>query len=690
MREDVYVENDSGGMSILSSSVVDRVIADDRRNDEAFAGAHEAILVALEGDDSFIARVVVGEPLTREEEAQWICRIRTRLAVPCGRLLVCGGFDPRCLADFREQGPMGYVHEVRVPPGEYLADVYTHLPTMSARFLRESWDEKIGTWFRREHPGEAFPSWLAAELASFPEEDPGHQKEWAKLKRSVASGTLRVDTASLDWVGYLVHLRPLDAEAELSSSDGGWFPSDCGFRRPSRFPLGLPAVGAEGPEVRGGLEEILPRAPKAKPAPPPAEDAAPVLGLLPEPLPIEGGAVAVPVEGIDAVARIAWFCDREIDAAATVALPAGAKWAPRCRPDTPAIVSAEGNRLQIGFPESGMQTLSWTGDLARSLGKLPDGAVLELCFARTGSPEVTSGNHRWRGAIGAGHWSLTHAWPAVPREAVEQALALVDELGRGEGIRTRDEAEADALVQAAAQDEYLSQAEVVRRGPLLTIARHKGAYLPYLARLVFRRRLCGAWDLSSDEAESEELRQIMSDAFAAITQALTPAVTALTIAQATGEYRRAQLGRRKDVDQGRLADFDARFLAIGLRPLGDLVFAFASEIAVRAYGGEGAGVYGSLMWPTTGEPQVDLYTRFSDGSSLTTTTSPWVEAADTGPILRSSFPGEAVEGLWRRHREATARRLATGASALPAEPTVEAFAQAVDEFLQRERAALRG
>lgn len=58
MRKDVFVDNDSGGMSILSSSVLERVIDDGRENDAQFVTAHEAILSSLVGDDSFIARLV--------------------------------------------------------------------------------------------------------------------------------------------------------------------------------------------------------------------------------------------------------------------------------------------------------------------------------------------------------------------------------------------------------------------------------------------------------------------------------------------------------------------------------------------------------------------------------------------------------------------------------------------------------
>jgi hypothetical protein len=100
MRKDVYVSNDSGGMSILSRSVLQRVIDDGRENDGAFVRAQEAILGSLVGDDSFIARVVVSEPLRPEEEQEWIAHYRWALKVPCGKLLVAGE-----LAMYHEEDP---------------------------------------------------------------------------------------------------------------------------------------------------------------------------------------------------------------------------------------------------------------------------------------------------------------------------------------------------------------------------------------------------------------------------------------------------------------------------------------------------------------------------------------------------------------------------------------------------------
>jgi hypothetical protein len=84
MRKDVYVSNDSGGMSILSRSVLERVIDDGRENDGRSCARRRRSWAASSVTTSFIARVVVDEPLRAEEEEEWIAHYRWALKVPCG------------------------------------------------------------------------------------------------------------------------------------------------------------------------------------------------------------------------------------------------------------------------------------------------------------------------------------------------------------------------------------------------------------------------------------------------------------------------------------------------------------------------------------------------------------------------------------------------------------------------------
>jgi hypothetical protein len=257
MRKDVFVENDSGGLSLLSSAIVDRLIDDRRENDPQFVLDHQVVLGSLVGDDPYVARVIVGEPLSADEDEQWIAHYRWALEIPCGRLLLCGGFDPDVLSHWRDVGADASVREVAVPPGHYLVDAYTYLHTMNGRVLADDvWKEQLGAWFRRDHPDHPFPSWLAGELCLFSEQDPGHEREWNNVTASMAQGTLAIDIATRDWVSFVFHLQPFDATALGTPPEDGWFAPEEGLRRPARFPLGIPAQ-VRDPIHRQTLADIV-------------------------------------------------------------------------------------------------------------------------------------------------------------------------------------------------------------------------------------------------------------------------------------------------------------------------------------------------------------------------------------------------------------------------------------------------
>lgn len=260
MRKDVYVQNDSGGLSLTAASFAPNIIEDDRNNDEMFVLNHQAILMQLVGDDSFIARVVQDEELTQAEEQEWIAKVQARLHVPCGKLLIAGGFDPRCFDDYCSEREVKEVQEVAILPGTYLVDIYTYLSTMNGRVFRHTqWPQPaLGDWFRQDHPGTPFPSWIAAELIRFPQEDdPNHMEDWKNLEQSSQDGRIAIDLQTLDWVGFLIHLRPDNADAKLSVPiEDGWLAENEGLRRPVICPQGIPSEAKE-PSVRYILGRLL-------------------------------------------------------------------------------------------------------------------------------------------------------------------------------------------------------------------------------------------------------------------------------------------------------------------------------------------------------------------------------------------------------------------------------------------------
>src|SRR5688572_15148701 len=144
MRRDVYIENDSGGLSVIATAAADAIIADGRSDDVGFVEDHQALLLELYGDDSMPVRIVVDEPLTSDEEAQWLARATWRIDAPDGRLLVMGGFDPDVLSWWRDAGAPDEdgrgVAVIAATPGSWRVDLYAHAGSMNGRqILDEAW-----------------------------------------------------------------------------------------------------------------------------------------------------------------------------------------------------------------------------------------------------------------------------------------------------------------------------------------------------------------------------------------------------------------------------------------------------------------------------------------------------------------------------------------------------------------------
>jgi hypothetical protein len=255
MRRDVYIINDAGSWSAIAADAVAKIIDNDREHDELFVQAQEAALFAIEGDDYSVMRIVVDEPLTEPEEAEWIARARWRLKVGDGKVLVSGGFDPRCLADWQEHGEIGYVKEIDVPPGDYQVVFYSYLHSMNgAVWLDDGYDgspspfPKLLPWFQMDYPGRSLPTWVASMLA---------YDEEISIADAVKSGILTIESQPLHWIGYLVHLIPFAVEMELDTPEGGWFDTRVGLRVPVRCPLGISTNCTEDREVQSRLKWLL-------------------------------------------------------------------------------------------------------------------------------------------------------------------------------------------------------------------------------------------------------------------------------------------------------------------------------------------------------------------------------------------------------------------------------------------------
>jgi hypothetical protein len=252
-RTDVNIYNEATGFTITSKSLGGRDFSPwDSSDPEWREAMREGLFLTAElvQDDSFGVRVVADEPLTEEEQAQWVDHWAAKLLITDGILTISGGIEYLWGEEMED-----YTQYVPVAPGVYRVDFYTYIPGVNGwHCLRAApeGEEPFGAYFRRTRPGEAFPYWLQADCYEEPEQDPGHEAEWEEEPEE--------DEDSPGYIDFLLHLTPLerlppdeappapplgDPEAE----DGGWIPIVVAPRKPGIFPTGLVSLAEADEEA---------------------------------------------------------------------------------------------------------------------------------------------------------------------------------------------------------------------------------------------------------------------------------------------------------------------------------------------------------------------------------------------------------------------------------------------------------
>jgi hypothetical protein len=177
-------------------------------------------------------------------------------------------------------------------------------------------------------------------------------------------------------------------------------------------------------------------------------------------VPIDGGALTVPVEDLAGLALVPWFCDASVQWAVRLTAPGGVlkkTLLPKVG-DAAVGVSADG-ALLAGVPGDGIRPSTWTlAPLAAAVAAIArPGMTLELATANLGEVkrdrDVKSENYTafgdqcYVGTVDAeGRWAVERAVPALGRDALAAALECGRMVARNGPWRPRDDAEARAVV----------------------------------------------------------------------------------------------------------------------------------------------------------------------------------------------------------------------------------------------------
>ena len=508
MRRDVYIENDSGGFSVLAADAVDDIIEDQRADDFRFVTAHKVMLLELYGDDSLPVRIVVDEPLRPEEDEQWLARATWRIDTTDGQLLVMGGFDPDVLTWWKEESN-GHadgrgVGAFTAEPGSWQVDIYAHVGSMNGRHILDEADERPGAAFRRSHPDRPFPLWLA-HMLEFSEDDPGFENHWRDVRASIESDQLAVETDGAHAIGFLVHVTR-STNPVGDPPEGGWFELDRNRRVPAIFPIGLVSEVPD-PNLQSFNDRLLNRR-TPEPERPIADQVVEIIEVWPgDPLrTIEGGPVALPLAELF---LLHWMAALTADSTPRFELWVEAKgpWTPPAATADIAVVVKRNGIVAIGpVQNSGGWHTWWTArDVARTLTDVPAGSAIDLATAPRTSDEPGAnpavGLALYSGTMSGGTWQIADASPQVRRDILEQALAFTRELAANGRLQVGP---GERAAFDAAAEMYLLDETVEWDGNVVQLTDPDERMLLMLAGPVFRTRFGDQWPVDVEEPDEDE------------------------------------------------------------------------------------------------------------------------------------------------------------------------------------------
>ncbi|MFM7577478.1 MAG: hypothetical protein ACKO5Q_11150, partial [Microcystaceae cyanobacterium] len=191
-------------------------------------------------DDGYSVRVQM-QPLTPQEEQEWVARARWYLDLSQGKMVISGIADEEedafltlpIAADSAEVGGAFQCY-VEVPPGLYQVEIYSFAPgDLSTAWQQITGDgffptspgiepELLPDYFKRTRPGQEAPPWIALELT---EDSQVKQQCYEQLR-------------DLDYLNFIIRLTPeLEDLPTVEINENASVQWE--LRKPALCPLGI-------------------------------------------------------------------------------------------------------------------------------------------------------------------------------------------------------------------------------------------------------------------------------------------------------------------------------------------------------------------------------------------------------------------------------------------------------------------
>lgn len=262
-----------------------------------------------------------------------------------------------------------------------------------------------------------------------------------------------------------------------------------------------------------------------------------------------------------------------------------------------------------------------SGDLNRGLCTL----------ARPALQLTTSDGDRW--------------YPPLTREALAGGMDLARYAAKDhQRHKLRDEAEAKAVVELASRDPHLWNSKVHRKGQTVW---SESDMVGHLLKVFFRHRFAAYWDVAAHDREAarqyrehrDMQRQMRRAGAEAARRRAAPHDDEVLLQGKCGPHWRSDFARLKELEQETREKTDTALAGLGFPHAGDLVAKKQRDIVLRTYASRDGMSYGILMAKRTMSLGYEFFSRFADGSRLTTTTNGTVNSQPELKVDYRTHPG---------------------------------------------------
>jgi hypothetical protein len=486
-------------------------------------------------------------------------------------------------------------------------------------------------------------------------------------------------------VEFLIHLTPLNAGESVAMPElsDGWFSTPTQCRVPKRIPLGIPAPQPEGLPEKPNPEQVFP------------------VDILKHTerfkrVAVTGSAVHVPLEHLERLFRIAWFCHPWTLPQIRVQLPEGAQFSEGSERTKKVVIQRSSSTIDIQFEASGGQSgsIQQVAAITSLLKSLPDGAVVDLDTAWA-SPEHLKKEkpialHRYRGTVKDATISLEEAFPCSDAAKLRDALALSAQVEAESTIDAGDAETAVAVLGYLKKNLFFSDNPAVASGSTgIAMEKPEPLMLNFVAAGVFKRRFkidFPLMDLESDDDDEDaaETNSAASQIAAAAKVPLPPKGEVLLNGAGGRVLYASDAVQMSEAVKTKIAAIEKDVLPLGFRFVADIVCKPLDQIVVRAYAQRDGTIRAALLLGIHGNGTFEFITKFGDGATLTVTTNMMARDELFRHAFKSPRPGAAVTDLWKESQRRSAWLSKIHGGALKVTQTAKGLAEDVEMSIVRQ------